>query len=140
MDISNISSLTDYYKTVTGQTQSTNMANELSDKAENAKTDDELMNVCKQFESYLLEQVFKNMEKTVIKNDDESKDASTENLVDFFKEQTIQEIATQSTEKSGLGLAQQLYEQLRRNYGMDENYIPADQVASLNTANVKSED
>ncbi len=140
MDIGNISNLTDYYKSVTGQSQSSKLANELSGKAENAKTDDELMDVCKQFESYLLEQVFKNMEKTVMKNTDESKDASTENLVDFFKEQTIQELATQSTEKSGLGLAQQLYEQLRRNYGMDENYIPADQVANLNTANVKTED
>lgn len=133
MDISNISSLTDYYKSVTGQTESSNFAKQLSGKAENAKTDDELMSVCKQFESYMLEQVFKNMQKTVIKNDDESKDASTENLVDFFKEQTVQELASQSTEKNGLGLAQQLYEQLRRNYGMDENYIPADQVSSLNT-------
>ncbi len=140
MDIGNISSLTDYYKSVTGQTKGSNLANELSGKAEKAKTDDELMDVCKQFESYLLEQVFKNMQKTVIKNTDESKDASTENLVDFFKEQTIQELATQSTEKSGLGLAQQLYEQLRRNYGMDENYVPADQVANLNTANIKTED
>ena len=139
MDIGNISSLTDYYKNITGQTQASNLASELSGKAENAKTDDELMNVCKQFESYLLEQVFKNMEKTVIKNDDESKDASTENLVDFFKEQTIQELATQSTEKNGLGLAQQLYEQLRRNYGMDDS-IPADQVGSLNTANIKTEE
>ena len=140
MDIGNISNLTDYYKSVTGQSRSSKLANELSGKAENAKTDDELMDVCKQFESYLLEQVFKNMQKTVIKNTDESKDASTENLVDFFKEQTIQELAAQSTEKSGLGLAQQLYEQLRRNYGMDENYVPADQVANLNTANVKTED
>ena len=137
MDISNISSLTDYYTSVTGQNKATELANNLSNKAQAATTDDELMSVCKQFESYMLEQVFKRMDKTVLKNSDESKDAATENLVDFFREQTISELASQSTEKQGLGIAQQLYEQLRRNYGLDENSIPADQVANLNSRNTK---
>ena len=132
MDMSGITNLTDYYTSVTGQAKATELANSLSSKAENAKTDDELMSVCKQFESYLLEQVFKNMEKTVIRNGDESNDSSTENLVDYFKGQALQEISSQSTEKQGLGIAQQLYEQLRRNYGLDENSIPADQVVSMN--------
>ncbi|MBO4882757.1 MAG: rod-binding protein [Lachnospiraceae bacterium] len=132
MDMSGISNLTDYYTSVTGQAKATELANSLSSKAENAKTDDELMSVCKQFESYLLEQVFKNMDKTVIRNGDESKDSSTENLVDYFKGQALQELSAQSTEKQGLGIAQQLYEQLRRNYGLDENSIPADQVVSMN--------
>ena len=131
MDVSGISNLTDYYTSVTGQAQATELANSLSNKAESAKTDDELFSVCKQFEAYLLEQVFKNMDKTVIRNGDDSKDSSTENLVDYFKGQAIQELASQSTEKQGLGIAQQLYEQLRRNYGLDENSIPADQVVSL---------
>lgn len=130
MDISNISSLTDYYTSVTGEAKATDLARNLSGKAENASTDDELMDVCKQFESYMLEQVFKHMDKTIIRNDD-GKDASTENLVDFFRGQTIQELASQSTEKQGLGIAQQLYEQLRRNYGLDENSIPADQIVNL---------
>lgn len=135
MDISGISSLTDYYTSVTGQAQATELANTLSNKAENASSDDELLSVCKQFESYLLEQVFKHMDKTVIRNGDDSKDAATENLVDFFKGETIQELAKQSTEKNGLGLAQQLYEQLRRNYGLDPNSIPADQVAYIKPKN-----
>jgi flagellar protein FlgJ len=130
MDISNISSLTDYYTSVTGEAKATELARNLSGKAENASTDDELMDVCKQFESYMLEQVFKHMDKTVMRNDD-GKDASTENLVDFFRGQAIQDLASQSTEKQGLGIAQQLYEQLRRNYGLDENAIPADQVVNL---------
>ena len=132
MDMSGISNLTDYYTSVTGQAKATELANSLSNKAEHAKTDDELMSVCKQFESYLLVQVFKNMDKTVIRNGDESKDSSTENLVDYFKGQALQELSAQSTEKQGLGIAQQLYEQLRRNYGLDENSIPADQVVSMN--------
>ena len=135
MDISNISSITDYYTSLTGQTQATELANSLSNKAENASTDEELLSVCKQFESYLLEQVFKHMDKTIVRNGDESKDASTENLVDYFKGETLQELAKQSTEKQGLGIAQQLYEQLRRNYGLDPNSIPADQVAYIKPDN-----
>ena len=133
MDISNISSLTDYYTSVTGEAGATELARSLSGRAENASTDDELMDVCKQFESYMLEQVFKHMDKTVMRNNDD-KDASTENLVDYFRSQSIQELASQSTEKQGLGIAQQLYEQLRRNYGLDENSIPADQVVNLKPA------
>lgn len=133
MDISNISSLTDYYTSVTGEARATELARNLSGRAENASTDDELMDVCKQFESYMLEQVFKHMDKTVMRNND-GKDASTENLVDYFRSRSIQELASQSTEKQGLGIAQQLYEQLRRNYGLDENSIPADQVVNLKPA------
>lgn len=133
MDISNISSLTDYYTSVTGEAGATELARSLSGRAENASTDDELMDVCKQFESYMLEQVFKHMDKTVMRNND-GKDASTENLVDYFRSRSIQELASQSTEKQGLGIAQQLYEQLRRNYGLDENSIPADQVVNLKPA------
>ena len=133
MDISNISSLTDYYTSVTGEAGATELARSLSGRAENASTDDELMDVCKQFESYMLEQVFKHMDKTVMRNNDD-KDASTENLVDYFRSQSFQELASQSTEKQGLGIAQQLYEQLRRNYGLDEKSIPADQVVNLKPA------
>ena len=80
-------------------------------------TAEELMDACKQFEAYFLEQIFKGMEKTVPKN--ESGDKSTENLLDYFKENTIQELAEQSTETNSLGLAQMLYEQMKRNYNIE---------------------
>lgn len=79
-------------------------------------TDDELMKVCKQFESYFLEQVFKEMNKTIPQSEYTSQ--STSNLVDYFKDNTIQELASQSTEQNSLGLAQMLYEQMKRNYDM----------------------
>ena len=55
------------------------------------------------------------MAKTV--NITENSDRSTSNLVDFFKDNTIQELATMSTETNSLGLAQMLYEQMKRNIG-----------------------
>ena len=80
-------------------------------------TDEELMDACKQFEAYFLEQVFKSMMKTVPNQD---KEGSTSQLLDFFKDSTIQELASVSTETNGTGLAQQLYEQMKRNYSVDE--------------------
>ena len=81
-------------------------------------TDEELMDACKQFESYFLEQVFKEMWKTTELGDEEQ-NSSSEKLVDFFGENMIQELASESTEKNSLGLAQMLYEQMKRNYGVD---------------------
>ena len=80
-------------------------------------TADEFMDACKQFEAYFLEQIFKGMEKTIPKN--ENGDNSTQNLLNYFKETTIQELAEQSTETNSLGLAQMLYEQMKRNYNIE---------------------
>ena len=80
-------------------------------------SDEELLDVCKQFESYFLEQVFKEMQKSVdcIKDDNSS---PNNNLVDFFKDSAIQSLASTSTETQGLGLAQMMYEQMKRNYNL----------------------
>ncbi|MGN0131998.1 MAG: rod-binding protein [Lachnospiraceae bacterium] len=115
MDI-DLSSLSNYYNSISGQTSaSANSISKLSDEDMKAKSDEELMEVCKEFESYLLEQVFKEMEKTSsIFGEDE--DDSSSQLVDYFKDTTIAELASQSTDQNSLGLAQMLYEQMKRNY------------------------
>ncbi len=81
-------------------------------------TDDELLGACKQFEAYFLEQIFKEMQKTVdcVKADEGS--TPNGNLVDYFEDSAIQKLASTSTEIQGLGLAQTLYEQMKRNYNL----------------------
>lgn len=86
------------------------------DKDYSKATDEELMKACKTFESYFLEQCFKEMMKTV--KTDEYSSGSTSTLVDFYKDEMVKTIAEQSTEKEGLGLAQMLYEQMKRNYDL----------------------
>jgi len=105
----------DVYANAANQSAS-RLKNQLDSNKTNA-SDDELMDVCKQFESYFLEQVFKEMQKT-IPNSEES-DSSTSQMVDYFKDQMIQEIASESTEQNGLGIAQMLYEQMKRNMSPD---------------------
>ncbi len=115
IDTSNIMSIYSQYATETAKESQAAKLKSAAKADYSNSTDDELMDVCKQFESYFLEQVFKQMAKTV--NISEGSDKSTSNLVDFFKDNTIQELAAQSTETNSLGLAQMLYEQMKRNIG-----------------------
>ena len=111
MDLNSISSVYSQYADSLSQTAN---ADSLKNKINGSKdaTDEELMKVCKEFEAYFTEQVYKEMLKTVPKSDGESSA-----LVDYFKDMAVSEIASQSVEESGgTGLAQSLYEQMRRNY------------------------
>lgn len=93
------------------------LENTLNSDLSNA-TDEELMGVCKEFESYFTEMVFKEMEKSIPDNDQGSDSASTQ-LKDYYKEQLIGEWSKMSAESSsGMGLANQLYEQIKRNYNL----------------------
>lgn len=112
-------SISNYTNSIANQTSaSANKISNLSNADMTGKTDDELMEVCKEFEAYFLEQVFKEMEKTTTIFRDEEKSDSTSQLVDFFKESTIAELAGQSTDQNSLGLAQILYDQMKRNYNL----------------------
>lgn len=77
--------------------------------------DEKLLEACKEFEAYFLEMVFKEMEKSAYVFSDKKKGNNAQ-LVDYFKGTTIEKLASDATENQGLGLAQQLYEQMKRNY------------------------
>lgn len=131
MDIGGLNSTyMDIYKT-TANVSASKLENQLGTDYSKA-TDDELMNVCKQFESYFLEQVFKEMTKTISLAETSSSANST--MMDYYKEQMIQTLASQSTEQNSLGLAQMLYDQMRRNYGLDENSITPEELRNRNAA------
>ena len=87
--------------------------------AEDAK----LMDACKQFESYFVEQMYKQMMATVPEDPLDSGTNST--LVDYYKDNLVKEYASQTTEQDGLGLAKMLYEQMKRNIGQTPEEIDA---------------
>lgn len=112
-----IGSLTSTYSDIYSQT-----ANQTASKLEkqlgtdySQATDNELMDACKQFEAYFLEQVFKEMMKTVPK---EETSGSSSSLMDYYQDEMVQKLASTSTDQNSLGLAQTLYEQMCRNYGL----------------------
>ena len=116
MDISGLSNIyTDYMNQQADNVSSKKMQDTVS-KDYSQATEEELLDVCKQFEAYFMEQVFKQMEKTIIK--DKSSVGNSTAVVDYFKDSALQELTKTSTETQGLGIAQALYEQMKRNYGL----------------------
>lgn len=118
MDISGISSSA-YASYVQDQNiAETNLKEKIGTTDYSKATEDELLEACEEFESYFLEQIFKEMQKTVdcLKSDESSE--STNSMVEYFKDETIAELASTSTKTQGLGLAQTLYEQMKRNYNL----------------------
>ena len=92
--------------------------------------------VCKDFESYFVEQVLKSMEKMAkIDSDDEdsnlftsmagiggTEDTSLNTLGSYFGDEMVSSYAklmTNSGNGKGLGIAQTLYEQMKRNYSTE---------------------
>ncbi len=108
MDISSLSNTTSAYF---DQIAATNTSINTDADYTNA-TDEELMEACKGFEAYFLEQMFKEMWKTIPESEDE--DSTTSQLTEYFEENMIQELAKTSTDTNSLGLAQMLYEQMKR--------------------------
>ncbi len=116
MEIGNGASLA-YTNYVSSQAGASKLDGQIRKKDYTQSSDDELLAVCKEFEAYFVEQVFKEMQKTVdVFKDEDSNPNDT--LVDFFKDNALQELASTSTEREGLGLAQMLYEQMKRNYNL----------------------
>lgn len=116
MEIGGMNSLyTDYVTS----TAANNKASSLTSKSEadySNASDEELMDVCKEFESYFLEQVFDAMLDTAKVFSDEDENSYASKMVDYFKDTAVQEIASQATDQNGLGIAKTLYEQMKRQY------------------------
>ena len=116
MEIGGVSSVyTDYLTSSASQSKTTQMESKLEADYSDA-SDEELMEVCKEFESYFMEQVFEAMMKTAEVFSDEEDDGYASKMVDYFKDSAVQELTSQATEQGGYGLAQTLYDQMKRQY------------------------
>lgn len=119
-----------YTDTTTGAIENTLNSKDLS-----VATDDELMEVCKDFEEYFTEQMVKSMLK-MAKVDGEGddsyasifglssgSDAGMNTMSSFYGDKMVtmlSEALCDSESGSGLGIAQNLYNQMKRNYSIDE--------------------
>jgi flagellar protein FlgJ len=119
MDISGLTSAyTDTISSLANTQSAKQLQSKLTAGATPSATEEELMDVCKQFESYFLEQVYKAMWKTVPQTEYSSNATAT--LMELQQDQMIQTMAETSTQQNGLGLAQTLFEQMRQNYGLTD--------------------
>lgn len=82
----------------------------LQNSIENAKSDEELMEACKGFEQYFLEQIFKSMQATVDKSEDEENEYTS-----MFNDMMVENYAKSAVDAQGYGVAQMLYESMKHN-------------------------
>ncbi|MCR5321898.1 MAG: rod-binding protein [Lachnospiraceae bacterium] len=75
-------------------------------------SDEDLMQACKSFEAYLVERVMAKTKEAIIPSDENENQYLT-----LFKDKLYEEYANQIVENGELGIAQQLYEAMRRDYG-----------------------
>ncbi len=118
-----ISSLTDYSSALLSNTQSTAVNNAISSKVNSISkdsTDAELLDACKQFEAYLWEQVYKNVDKTTNLFGSQSEGSYAGNMVNMFSDTLIQKVSEMSVTNGDNSLAMRLYEQMKRNYGIGD--------------------
>ncbi|MBO4902122.1 MAG: rod-binding protein [Lachnospiraceae bacterium] len=116
MDLSSLDAMyTDYLKNT--NTDSSNKISRLSQDALKTASDEELMEACKQFETYFIEQVLKHAQVAMVPKE-ESTDGATQTLLDYYKDSLTSEYAKMASDQQDMGLAQMLYEQMKRNYGI----------------------
>ena len=135
MDIGSL--YTDYYAKQASDVKSSKLSGSLKNKDMSGASDEELMKVCEDFESYFVEQVLKQAMSTFTEGDEVSSGAMS-TLQSYYKDNLIKEYAGTISENQNLGLAKTLYEQMKRNYSTES--IPAAEVAKMQDEKSTSED
>lgn len=135
MDISSL--YTDLYSKEASNAKSKKLSNSVNEESLKGATDEELMDVCKQFESYFVEQVLKQSMSTFTQGDT-SESGSMNTLTNYYKDSLITEYAGKITDREDLGLAKTLYEQMKRN--LSPNVIPPAKVIGENNENTEKSD
>ena len=86
------------------------LQNKLTGINSETASDEEIMEVCKEFEAYLVEKVFDRMKDAMTDSEEEEND-----YMSYFGDMMYQEYAKTIAQNGELGLAQQLYESMKRN-------------------------
>lgn len=80
---------------------------------------EEIEDAAKQFESYMLEQVIKEVKKSIDDMKDDSGDQSVSQMTDVFMDQTIQTLAETMVTQYGHRLTKDLTDQMARSVGVE---------------------
>lgn len=92
----------------------TNSLNKISSDS----SEEELKGVLKDFESYFVEQVLKEMKETFT-DEEEDEDQTMAQYKDMYMDMAIEKVADAVVDQIGETYTQQLYEQMKRNYNIE---------------------
>lgn len=97
-------------------------ADKVSSQITNAETDEETLDACRQFESYMIQQMYKSMEKAAKALTDDDDDDDSQDYLNMFSDTYLENIAnTMVYNGQGLGIAEKLYESIKINQGQTVN-------------------
>lgn len=106
----NITNLTNKdYSSYVSQAQMGNLTNQIKKSSSTDATDEEMLSACKEFEAYLVEQVYKQVQSTI-----KSDDSDDNPYADYAYDLQAQQYAKLVSDQGKLGLAQQLYESMKK--------------------------
>lgn len=110
-----VSSIGDTYFTNYSADASDAVSDRVTNQIQNAETDEETLDACKQFEAYMIQQMFKSMEESAKVFSDDDEDSSGD-YVEMFQDNYLSTIAEQMVNRGqGLGIAEQLYDSINQN-------------------------
>lgn len=110
-----VSSIGDTYFTNYSIEANDAVSQKMTSQIQDAETDEEMLDACKQFESYLVQQMFKSMEESAKVFSDDDEDNSND-YVNMFQDNYLSAIADQMVNSGqGLGIADKLYESMVNN-------------------------
>lgn len=99
-----------YTQNDTGSIKASALEKKLNSNGMENATDEELLDACKEFEAYLIEQVLKEVKESIPKSEEEDN-----KYTEYFGDMMLQEYASLLTERGDLGIAQTLYESMKNN-------------------------
>ncbi len=106
----NITNLTSKdYSSYISQSQTNALTNQIKNSSSAEATDEEMLSACKEFEAYMVEQFFKQAQE-MIKSEDDEEDGYAE----YARDLQAQQYAKAVSDQGKLGLAQQLYESMKK--------------------------
>lgn len=117
ISVDGISSLIDTGKNAAAANDATSLQNSLQGISSDS-TEEELLQACKDFESYFVEEILKEVKENLT-DDDEEEDSSISTLTDFHMDSVIELMADELVDEVGMNFTQQLYEQMKRNYNIE---------------------
>ncbi len=128
MDISNSVYGNYYMQNAQNTARTSGLEQKLTNGSMTEATDEELMDACKEFESYLVEQVLKQVKESIPKTEEEENQ-----YTEYFGDMMLQEYASAITEQGSLGIAQKLYEGMKNNMkAVSISEVEADNAATAN--------
>ena len=110
-----VSSIGDTYFTNYSADATDAVSDRVTNQIQNEGTDEEMLDACKQFEEYMIQQMLKSMEESAKVFSDDEDDSSGE-YVEMFQDNYLSAIAEQMVNSGqGLGIAEQLYNSINQN-------------------------